>query len=112
MTAEDAFVLSSMFEDAKKEIAKKETRASGLTYGPGIDGTHSYDEISVITLNRLGLIEPAYVKFLTYEPGGHNRYGEYGPTQEEVSFPGNLESVVVTAFGRAFGRAVGLDDSI
>jgi hypothetical protein len=110
MTAEDALVLSWMFGEAKTEIAKKETRVSTLTYGPGVDGTHTYNTISVITLNRLGLIEPAYVKFTTYEPGGHDdRFGDYGPSQEEVCFPGNLESVVITPFGIAFGKAVGLD---
>jgi hypothetical protein len=51
--------------------------------------------------------EPAYVKFTTYEPGGHDdRYGDYGPTQDEVSFPGNLESVVITPFGKAGERLV------
>lgn len=109
MTAGDAFVLTSMFDDAEKDIAKKETRDSSLIYGPGIDGTHSYDAIAVITLNRLGLIEPAYIKFKTFVPGGHDdRYGDYGPTQDEVSFPGDLGSVTITEFGYAFGRAVGL----
>jgi hypothetical protein len=109
MTADDAFVLASMFDDAEKDIAKKETRDSSLVYGPGIDGTHSYDAIAVVTLNRLGLIEPAYIKFKTFVPGGHDdRYGDYGPTQDEVSFPGDLGSVTITEFGYAFGRAVGL----
>lgn len=109
MTADDAFVLASMFDDAEKDIAKMETRDSSLVYGPGIDGTHSYDAIAVITLNRLGLIEPAYIKFKTFAPGGHDdRYGDYGPTQDEVSFPGDLGSVTITEFGYAFGRAVGL----
>jgi hypothetical protein len=70
MTAGDAFVLASMFDDAEKGVAKKETSHSSLVYGPGIDGTHSYDAIAVITLNRLGLIEPAYIKFKTFVPGG------------------------------------------
>jgi hypothetical protein len=110
MTAVDAFVLSSMFEEAEGEISKKETRDSTLTYGPGVDGTHSHDPVSVITLNRLGLIEPAYIRFKTFVPGGHDdRYGEYGPTQDDVSFPGDLSSVIITPFGRAFARAVGLD---
>jgi hypothetical protein len=97
MTAEDAAVLAAMFVSSKDEIAKKKLRNSTLTYGPGIDGTHSHDAISVITLDRLGLIEPASVSFKTFEPGWHDdRYGDCGPTQDEVSFPGNLESVVMT----------------
>lgn len=109
MTAEDAAVLAAMFVSSKDELSKKKFRDSTLTYGPGIDGTHSHDDISVITLNRLGLIEPAMVSFKTFEPGGHNHYGSYGPTQDEASFPGNLESVVITPFGAAFGKAVGID---
>jgi hypothetical protein len=112
MTAADALVLRSMFEDAEKEISKKESKVSSLTYGPGVDGTASHDPVSVITLNRLGLIEPAYIAFKTFVPGGHHDdYGDYGPTRDEVSFPGDLSSVVITPFGRAFGRAVGLDGS-
>lgn len=108
MTADDALVLSSMFEEAEKEISKKETRYSSLAYGPGIDGSNVHDPVSVITLNRLGLIEPAYIKFRTFEPGGHDERGDYGPTQDEISFPGDLQSVVITPLGYAFGRAVGL----
>ena len=112
MTAVDAFVLASMFEQAETEISKKEIRDLSLTYGPGVDGTHSYDPVSVITLNWLGLIEPAYIKFKTFAPGGHDdRYGEYGPTQDDVSFPGDLSSVIITPLGCAFGRAVGLVSS-
>lgn len=111
MTADDAFVLSAMFREAQKPLAQIEMRDSSLTYGPGIDGTHSYDAAAVITLNRLGLIAPAYVKFKTFLPGGHDdRYGEYGPTQDEIRFPGDLTSVVITEFGHAFGHAVGLDE--
>lgn len=111
MTAADAAVLSSMFEEARNPLSQKETRDSSLIYGPGIDGTHSYDAVSVIMLNRLGLIEPAYIKFKTYLPGGHDdRFGEFGPTQDEARFPGDLSSVVITKFGYAFGRAVGLDE--
>jgi hypothetical protein len=112
MTAADAIVLRSMFEDSKKEISKKEFKYSTLTYGPGVDGTASHDTVSVITLNRLGLIESAYIAFKTFAPGGHDdHYGDYGPFRDEVSFPGDLSSVVITPFGRAFGRAVGLDGS-
>jgi hypothetical protein len=110
MTAKDAAVLAAMFVESMGELSKKKFRDSTVTYGPGIDGTHSHDPIAVITLNRLGLIEPASVSFKTFEPGGHDdQYGDYGPTQDEVSFPGCLESVVITPFGAAFGKAVGLD---
>jgi Abortive infection alpha len=110
MTSGDALVLRAMFEDAEKDVAKKETKDSSLTYGPGIDGTHKHDSVSVITLKRLGLIDAAYISFKTFEPGGHDdRFGDFGPTRDDLSFPGDLSSVVITPFGRAFGRAVGLD---
>lgn len=110
MTSEDAAILAKMFASSKDEITKKKFRDSTLTYGPGVDGTHSHDPVAVITLNRLGLIEPANVSFKTFEPGGHDdRFGDYGPTQDEVSFPAGLDSVVITRFGIAFGKAVGLD---
>jgi hypothetical protein len=109
MTAADAATLAEMFEASKEEIAKKKVRDGTLIYGPGIDGTHSHNPVCVITLNRLGLIEPAAVGFKTYEPGGHDdRYGSYGPKGDEVSFPGNLESVIITPYGFAFGKAVGI----
>jgi hypothetical protein len=111
MTTADALVLSAMFEEDRNPRSKAETMDSSLTYGPGIDGTISYDATAVITLNRLGLIEPAYIKFRTFLPGGYDdRFGEYGPTQDEVRFPGDLSRVIITEFGYAFGRAVGLDE--
>ncbi|MCA1494031.1 DUF4393 domain-containing protein [Ensifer sp. NBAIM29] len=110
MTADDAFVLRSMFDAAGKERAKKEIKDSSLTYGPSVGGTADHDAISVITLNRLGLIEPSYIKFKTYIPGGHDHdFGDYSAVQDVVSFPGDLSGVVITPFGYEFGRAVGLD---
>lgn len=108
MTADDAAVLATMFKDAEDEISKTEMKDSSLTYGPGVDGTYSHDAIAVITLNRLGLIQPSYIKFKTFVPGGQNVYGEYEPRQDEVSFPSDLGSVNITEFGFAFGRAIGL----
>lgn len=109
MTTEDAFVLSSMFKEADEDIAQKESRDSSLTYGPGIDGTYTHGEIAVITLNKLGLITPAYIKFKTYLPGGHHHdHGDFTATQDDVSLPGDLASVKITEYGYAFGRAAGL----
>ena len=108
MTADDANVLALMFTEAEDERSKTETIDSSLVYGPGVDGTYSHDAVAVITLNKLGLVEPAYIKFKTFIPGGESHHGEYGPTQDEVSFPGDLGSVNITKFGYAFGRAVGL----
>jgi hypothetical protein len=113
MTADDAFTLASMYQDSLKEISKRPSRNSDtVVFGPGIDGTHSYDEISVVTLNRLGLIEPAYVSITTYAPGGANRYGEFPPSTDEAVVAGGLESVNLTTFGMAFCKAVGMDDDV
>lgn len=109
MTSADAATLAEMVEASKEAISSKKLRDGTLTYGPGIDGTLKHDPVCVITLNRLGLIEPASVGFKTYAPGGHDdRYGDYGPSGDEVSFPGSLESVIITPYGAAFGKAIGL----
>lgn len=110
MSSADAEVFAAMIEESKTETAKKEVRDPAVTYGPGIDGTFSHDAVSVIMLNRLGLIESAVISFKTYEPGGHDyNHGDYGPYQELVSIPAGLGSVVITEFGKVFGRAIGLD---
>jgi len=81
-------------------------RDSTLPYGPGVDGTYSHDEASIVTINRLGLIAPAYTKIKTFEPGGQNIHGDWGPTQDDVLVYGDLGSVVFTPLGEAFYRAV------
>jgi hypothetical protein len=107
LTGRDASVLQKMYEDSKLPISNKVVSDSTLKYGPGIDGTYSHNEESVTTLNRLGLIAPAYIEFETYDPPGHDdRYGDYGPTRDKVQVRGDLASVTLTAFGLAFCRAV------
>jgi hypothetical protein len=85
---------------------EKQTRDSTLSYGPGIDGTYSHNEVSIVILNRLGLITPTYTKIKTFEPGGENIHGEWGPTQDDVLIYGDLGSVVFTTLGEAFCEAV------
>jgi hypothetical protein len=53
-------------------------------------------------LFSLGLVFPSLVGFETYEPGGRARWGDYGPSREAVSLPGDLSTVVLTEFGEAF----------
>lgn len=108
MTGADAQALAVIVEECRDPRHQKETPDGTRTWGPGTDGTFSHDSIVIITLNRLGLIQPAWVKFRAYEPGGHNRYGDYVATQDDVTVPGSLESVEVTSFGMAFAKAVGL----
>ena len=109
MTGADALVLRILVMESRNPRMQKETPDGSKTWGPGTDGTYSHDAVSIITLNRLGLIEPAWVKLKLYEPGGHDhRYGDFSPTRDDVTVPGNLESVVITEFGKAFALAVGL----
>lgn len=105
LTSADALVLSQIWADWQTRDIK-ETRDSTLTYGSGIDGVFSYPEMSIVTINRLGLIAPNYTTIKTFEPGGEDHTGDWGPTQDEVQVYGNLNSIVFTKLGEAFCRAV------
>ena len=107
MTGEDAHALRLMWDEWQKQH-EQSPQLSYAKQGPAIRGAGEYGDVSVITLNRLGLITPSFIEFMTYEPGGHNRYGEYGPTREPVRAYGNLERIVITPFGEKFCHAVGL----
>jgi hypothetical protein len=111
MTSEDAAVLANLVQDCRDPRLQKPTPDGLKVWGPGTDGTLGYDSVSIITLNRLGLIEPSWVKFKTYRPGGHDdRYGDYTAEMEDITVPSNLETVQMTSFGMAFAKAVGLDE--
>jgi hypothetical protein len=72
LTSEDARVLKQLYEEWQKIDKSKLFRDSTLKYGPGVDGTYAHSATAIITLNRLGLITPAFVEFKTYEAGGHD----------------------------------------
>lgn len=111
MSGLDAEVFADMIVESNKDSSKESVSDSGVVYGPCIDGTLSHDPISVILLNRLGLIEPSQIEFMTYTPGGyHERYGEYEARQDKVSLPGDLSTVNLTYFGRRFAAAIGIDE--
>jgi hypothetical protein len=107
MTREDAVVFKLIYESWCDPNNKHKARHSygTLTYGPSVDGTASHDSVSVITLNRLGLVSPAYTEFRTYEPS-RDRYDEFGHRSDEMRAYGDLEVVEVTEFGVAFYMAV------
>jgi hypothetical protein len=112
MTGADAVVLRILIMESRDPRMQSETPDGSKTWGPGTDGTFSHDAVSIITLNRLGLIEPAWVKLKLYEPAGYDdRFEDLRPTPDEVTVPGNLESVVITEFGKAFALAVGLGEN-
>lgn len=106
LTSEDAKVLRALWTEWQLTDKEKETKDSTLRYGPGIDGIYSHSEAAIVTLNRLGLIAPAYMKIRTFEPGGHDIHGDWGPTQDDVMIYGDLSSVVLTKLGEAFCKAV------
>ena len=74
-----------------------------------------FDEISVITLNRLGLISPTTADYAIYRPdfaSGDLRYPDRKfPFTEEIlsTIAGDLEIVEITSLGMAFCKAVILE---
>lgn len=107
MSSEDAFTLESIYADWCNPELRKQVNIGHLNYGEGVRGSDFYSEISVITLNRLGLVAPSYVGIKTYNPPvHHDRYGEIGPSSDYVKVYGDIGKVVVTEFGVAFCKAV------
>ncbi len=107
MTREDAVVFKSIYEtwcDPNNKYKAKHSYGS-LRYGPSVDGTASHAPVPVITLNRLGLISPAYTEFRTYGPP-KDPYDNFGARSDEMRAYGDLEVVEVTEFGVAFYKAV------
>lgn len=108
LTGADANVFQTLCEqwlDPNKP--PKEGRYRSMTYSPTVDGTASHDEISIITLNRLGLISPGYTDFLTYIPNESRSWKDFDDFHtNEIKAYGDLEVVQVTEFGIAFYKAV------
>jgi hypothetical protein len=107
LTSRDVQVFEILCTEWKSVDKTKFTKDATLKYGPGVDAGKDHDEISVITLSRLGLIAPSFTESSAYSPPGHDdRFGDYGAGGDAVRAYGNLEIVTVTPFGEAFYRAV------
>ncbi len=107
LTGPDAVVLRKMWVEWQTLDLKTERwRSSTVTYGPGVAGTDGHSEVSVITLNRLGLIEPSYTEIRTYLPAAYD--GDYKTLEQgdDVQVYGDLLRVVLTGLGEAFCEAV------
>jgi len=108
LTHEDAIVFKTLCEqwlDPKKK--PEESRYGSLTYGPSIDGIGPHSAISIITLNRLGLISPGYIDITNYSPNEERDFKDPDPFRaSEVRAYGNLDVVEISDFGIAFYRAV------
>ena len=108
LTCEDALVFQSLCKEwINLKKPPKPYSVGRVTYGPAVDGTASHDAVSIITLNRLGLISPAYTDFVSYAPNEERDYKDPEPFHAtDVRTYGDLEVVEVTAFGIAFYKAV------
>lgn len=108
LTSEDADVLDRMWKDWVVLDKKKEFYQSvTVRYGPGVDGTGNgtNSEASVVTINRLGLIQPNYTKIGTYRPpGGRDR--DDTEHEDEAVVIGDLTAVIFTKLGEGFCNAV------
>ncbi len=108
LTRDDAVVFKALCQqwlDPNKP--PKPDRYGSLTYGPAVDGAASHDTVSIITLNRLGLISPGYIDFTSYAPNEERDYKNPEPFNgTDVRTYGNLDVVEVTDFGIAFYKAV------
>jgi Abortive infection alpha len=105
MTGEDAAVLKALW--AKWEVHDKSEEWSWngpLKYEPGVDAPKN--AISMITLNRLGLVDGTRTQIYAYKRNESAKYGDLEGYEEEVIVPGTLEVVVFTPFGEAFCRAI------
>lgn len=105
LTSEDARTLEAMYIDWRKPRSEHTFRYN-VNYGPGVDGIGTHNAVCVISLNRLGLIEPQTVQFETYEPPHVDKHGEKSSTRESIETFAGLECVSVTEFGEAFCVAV------
>jgi hypothetical protein len=106
LSAHDARTLDTIFREWRKRDGKKWSQGGGsVSYGPSVDAPEKAG-MSMNILFSLGLVFPSLVGFETYEPGGHARWGDYGPSRETLSLPGDLSAVVLTEFGEGFCAAV------
>ena len=108
MTGEDAVVLKALW--AKWEVHDKSQEwfwNGPLKYEPGVDAPENAD-VSVITLNRLGLVDGTRTQIYAYKKNEGAKFGEQEGYEEEVIVPGTLDVVVFTPFGEAFCRAIQL----
>jgi hypothetical protein len=92
-----------------RSVDRTPFQADGLVYGPGMDGDNfGYDVTR--SLVRLGLLEPAWIEFQTYEPEGHDdRFGYYAESRESIRVLGDLTAVAMTGYGEAFCKALGVE---
>ena len=106
LTSADAAVFAAICVDWETTNRHTDYEHPTLKFEPSVDGTKSHPEISVITLNRLGLVAPAFTEFDTYDPPDTSGWkASPDPIRESLRVYGDLAFVTVTAFGDAFHKA-------
>ncbi len=86
-------------------------QADGVEYEGGGSDVDA-DNLSILTLNRLGLIRPTYVKLRAYIPPSRRTWSEdVGRVGDPVAVPGDLSVVKLTQYGVAFCKAVMADEA-
>lgn len=106
LTSADAAVFAAICLDWLTSDRHTDWFHPTLKYEPFVDGTKCHPEISVITLNRLGLVASSFTEFNTFDPPDRGDWkASQEPTRESVRVFGDLTSVTVTAFGEAFYKA-------
>ncbi len=113
LTSDDAIALKHLCEQwFDPTFEKKSFHYGSLTYGATVDPNKNHNTISIITLNRLGLISPGRISVTNYSPNEDQGYspvsysGRFGFNADDFEVPGTLESVEITDFGAAFYKAV------
>ena len=107
LTGRDVQVFDILCKEWNALDKTKLIRDGTVKYGAAVDAGKDHDEISIITLNRLGLVAPGFTEFSTYSPPRHNdRYGDYAASGDPVRAYGDLGVVTITPFGEAFYGAV------
>ncbi len=109
LSGEDARVLADVYKEWK-DIEPRETpfMDSGIEYGDGVGGMHENNQVSIVTLYRLGLIGPAEMSFavpIAAEAAFGGPVKLYG---QKITVVGNLDAVTITPLGAAFCAAVGM----
>jgi Abortive infection alpha len=108
LTSSDAKLLRELYNGWTKRSKNKFDKRE-LFYGDFQEGSVPYDEVPIITLNRLGLVAPSIIEFETYEPAFRQGNREYPPERKTVRTAGDLDSVEFTPLGEAFCKAVILE---
>ena len=113
LTSKEAKSLKSLYDEWVRP--KERWKSKTLVVRSVQDTKARYDEVAIITLNRLGLVAASIIEFQTYEPPFTDRDGEplfgdrYPSREETVRAVGDLDLIEFTPLGDSFCKAVIVD---